>query len=250
MYLDFAHVYDRLMRDVDYVKMADYLEEVFRRHGISPQLVLDLACGSGSLTVELASRGYDMIGIDASQEMLASAMEKKVDTGLDILLLHQDMRSFELYGTVGAILCTLDGMNYLLTDNELERAFRLAWNYLDPDGLFVFDLNSHYKLSMVLPSCPSYEIGEDVVWIWHSEYDPKREVCSFDLTVFEETGRGRYTRIDENHEERAWRTETVTELLKQCGFRLEAIHDDHSFSEPRADSVRLTYVARAMKNML
>lgn len=250
MYLDFAHVYDRLTQDVDYERIADFLEAVFRKFDVAPELVLDLACGSGSLSMELAARGYDMIGVDASQEMLAAAMEKKMERGLDVLLLHQDMRSFELYGTVGAILCTLDGLNYLLLDAELERSFRLAWNYLDPDGLFVFDLNSHHKLSTVLPACPSYEIREDVVWLWHSEYDAKREVCAFDLVVFEEAGKGRYQRIDERHEERAWRREHVESMLAMCGFRLEAVYDGHAFAEPRAESPRLTYVARAIKNVI
>lgn len=247
MYLDFAQVYDQLTQDIDYEKLADYVEALFLCHHVQPELVLDLACGTGSLALSLARRGYEMIGIDASQEMLAVAMEKKIDSGLDVLLLNQDMRSFELYGTVGAILCTLDGINYITRTGDLERVISLVHNYLDPNGLFVFDINTLYKLSQALPTRPNYEIADDIVWIWHSTYDEERCICTFDLTFFEEQENGSYQRFDETHEERAYQASEICQMLEKCGFHIEAIYDGHTLDAPRADSERLSFVARAIK---
>ncbi|MBQ7916190.1 MAG: class I SAM-dependent methyltransferase, partial [Firmicutes bacterium] len=134
MYQQFAEVYDEFMQDVPYSQWADYIEALWRHHGLQPHLVLDLACGTGSLTVELAKRGYDMIGADQSEDMLYQAREKAEEEEQEILFLEQDMREFELYGTVDSIVCTCDSLNYLLEDEDVQQVFKLADNYLDPGG--------------------------------------------------------------------------------------------------------------------
>ena len=156
-------IYDKINSRVDYVAWADFFEKCFDKFlKERPELVLDLACGTGSMTLELARRGYDMIGIDASFDMLNEALERKFDLELprDVLFLLQDMREFELYGTVGAITCCLDSLNYLTEDGDLEKCLSLVHNYLDPDGLFLFDTrnvprlcifdNFHFSISPLL----------------------------------------------------------------------------------------------------
>ena len=146
-YLAIARVYDRLNKEIDYSKWADFFERCFEKYGSGkPEIVLDLACGTGRMTCEMASRGYDMIGVDGSADMLSEAYSKDTE---GILYLCQDMRELELYGTVGATLCCLDSLNYLTGDGELERVLALVHNYSDPDALFLFDVNSQYKFENV-----------------------------------------------------------------------------------------------------
>lgn len=148
-YTDFAYIYDKLI-DQDYEKWADYIEEIFKKHGVKPNLVLDLGCGTGSITNILAKRGYDMIGVDLSPDMLNVARDKALEENLDVLYLCQDIREFELYGTVDAIICTLDVLNYITKPEDLRLVFSLVKNYLNPDGIFIFDINTEYKLKNVL----------------------------------------------------------------------------------------------------
>lgn len=150
MYQGFAEVYDRLTQDIEYEKWADFLESAFLKFGDKPRLVLELGCGTGSLAIEMAKRGYDMIGLDLSVDMLSRAAEKSRDQGVDILFINQDMRDFELYGTVDAVICMLDSINYITDKTDLDRVFQLVHMYLNPGGLFIFDINSEYKLSHIL----------------------------------------------------------------------------------------------------
>ena len=141
-YTSFARVYDTFMDNVPYKEWADYLGKILKEYGIDDGLVLDLGCGTGSMTEMLASSGYDMIGVDNSEEMLGEAMEKRAESGHEILYLEQDMREFELYGTVRAIVSVCDCMNYITEEDDLFTVFKLVNNYLDPDGIFIFDMNT------------------------------------------------------------------------------------------------------------
>ena len=144
-YGKFAQVYDLFMDNVDYEAWADYLEECLKSEGIGNGLVAELGCGTGTMTGLLAQKGYDMIGVDNSEEMLAEAAEKKMESGQDILYLLQDMREFELYGTVQAVISVCDSLNYITDREELKQVFRLVNNYLDPGGIFLFDVNTVHK---------------------------------------------------------------------------------------------------------
>lgn len=244
MYVTLAQVYDRLMQDVDYVSLANRIEAVFGQHGCSPSLVLDLGCGTGSLASVLSTRGYDMIGVDQSADMLEQAAQKARALGQDILLLHQDIRTFELYGTVGAILATMDVLNHITDKRGLRAVFRRVRNYLDPGGLFLFDLNSPYKLAHLLPAHPSYQICEDVAWVWDSVYDRRRAICTFDLTFFLDDGTGRFRREDEVQEERAWQQQEIHDLLEACGLELLRVYDGLTRKRPGKETERLFFVAR------
>lgn len=182
VYNHFAKYYDELTDDVPYERWADYFHTLFAQYQVSPQLVLDLACGTGNMTCALAKRGYDMIGIDASPDMLSIAREK--DPEGKILFLAQGMTDFELYGTVGAIVCCLDSINYLDSEAALRRCFELAQLYLDPDGLFIFDINTPYKLAQILGDHTYVIENEHVYLVWQNEYDRQKHACTMDLDFF------------------------------------------------------------------
>ncbi len=244
MYDGFAHLYDRLMRDVPYGEWADYYFEIFRRFGCNTKLGLDLGCGTGNMTVELASRGCSMIGADISVDMLNAAKNKAEKSGMDILYLNQDMTEFELYGTVDFIVSSLDCVNYITDKNSLKKVFRLVNNYLDPGGLFVFDINTEYKLKNVLGSNTFVCDGEDIFYSWQNFYDKKRRLCDFYLTFFEKNADGSYSRFDEVHTERAYSADEITVMLAQSGLKPVGVFHELTFQKPRKNSERLFFAAR------
>ena len=182
-YTSFAKVYDQFMDNVPYEDWAQYLHGVLEMYGIWDGLVLELGCGTGTMTELLSGYGYDMIGVDCSEEMLDAAMEKREESGHDILYLLQDMREFELYGTVRAVVSVCDSINYLLEEEELEQVFRLVNNYLDPGGIFLFDFNTDYKYREVLGNQTIAEDREDCGFIWENYYYEEEGINEYDLTL-------------------------------------------------------------------
>ena len=228
-----AAVYDRLNGDVDYGAFATFYEAAFRRAGLTPSLVLDLGCGTGKMTVELARRGYDMIGVDGSADMLSRAFQYKSEAGLNgILFLNQDMRDFELYGTVGAVISTLDCVNYLTGNGDLDRCFALVHNYLDPDGIFLFDVNTPYKFEHVFADNAYILEDEHCYCGWQNEYRRESGLCRFYLSVFSENEDGTYTRTDEEQTERCYTKKELTEALTRAGFGEIEFFGDTDFSAP------------------
>ncbi len=254
-YSALARVYDRLNEEIDYVGWADFFESCFEKFlPAKPELILDLACGTGRMTRELASRGYDMIGVDASVEMLMQATAKALPEQR-ILYLLQDMRSFELYGTVGAVTCCLDSLNYLLAEKDLLTCFRTVHNYLDPNGLFLFDLNTPYKFreiygqnAYVLEDTLSEADDRAIYCGWQNDFDTESGVCSFELSIFEEQPDGSYRRSDEHQEERCYPIETVRNLLKTAGFESVGVWEDRNFTPPGDTAKRWYFCARAIKS--
>ena len=245
-----AHVYEKLNSEIDYKKWADFIEATFDKYlSTRPSLVLDLACGTGTMTRELASRGYDMIGVDGSADMLSEAFMQKGE-GENTLYLNQDMREFELYGTVGAVVCCLDSINYLLTESDVKKAFSLVHNYLDPDGLFLFDVNTPHKFENVY-SDNAYVLedeieGSAIYCGWQNSYDVESGICDFYLSLFEEND-GAYLRFDEHQQERCYSKETLIELLEKCGFELIDIVSGYNFEIPTENCERFYFIARAKK---
>ena len=255
MYDAIAHVYDKLNKDIDYPRWADFIEKCFDRYlPARPALLLDLACGTGSMTVTLADRGYDMIGVDMSDDMLSEAYLRSEGRG--ILYLCQDMRSFELYGTVGAVVCCLDSLNYLLSEDDLESALRNVHNYLDPNGLFLFDMNTPYKFenvyadnAYILEDEIDYGDGEPSAAVycgWQNQYNKESGICDFYLSLFEENAEGGYTRSDEHQRERCYSFDTVSRLLLKCGFELLGCFEDFDFT-PAGESCERWYIAARAK---
>ena len=224
-YTGFAEVYDLFMDQVPYEKWSRRITEILKEYGISDGLVLDLGCGTGSMTELLADAGYDMIGVDASEEMLELAYEKRAESGHDILYLLQDMREFELYGTVRAIVSVCDSLNYITEEEELLHVFRLVRNYLDPDGVFFFDMNTIYKYSKMLGETTIAENREEGSFIWENYYDPEEQLNQYDLTLYIRDEDDRYTRFEETHIQKAYALERVLELLEKAGLKAEQIFD-------------------------
>lgn len=243
MYQDFAYLYDALQKEVPYALFADYYEKIMEKFGGEKGLCLDLGCGTGNMTMELCSRGFDMIGVDSSVEMLDVAREKAYDAEKSILYLNQDMTEFELYGTVAVVVSTLDCVNYITDEEALLKAFKLVNNYLDQKGLFIFDINSAYKLEHILGNNTYVDDGEDIFYSWQNSYDKDTKICTFDLTFFEKD-EDVYYRYDEIHHERAYSISEITALLIAAGMEVVGVFDNLSFDAPDEKSERIFFVAR------
>ncbi|MCD7737155.1 MAG: class I SAM-dependent methyltransferase, partial [Lachnospiraceae bacterium] len=224
-YESFARVYDLFMSDTPYDDWCDYLHGLLREYGVSDGLVLDLGCGTGAMTERLSGLGYDMIGVDNSIDMLEIAREKQMESGSDILYLQQDMREFELYGTVRAVVSVCDSINYITDEEDLLRVFRLVNNYLDPGGVFLFDLNTIYKYEDILADHVFAENREEGSFIWENWYDPETRINEYDLTLYIGCGDDRYERYEEAHYQRAYPLERIKTLLEEAGLRTEAVYD-------------------------
>ena len=245
-YTSFARVYDTFMDNVPYKEWADYLEKVLKEYGIDDGLVLDLGCGTGSMTEMLATSGYDMIGVDNAEEMLEIAMEKKVESGHDILYLLQDMREFELYGTVRAVISACDSVNYITDAEDLTEVFRLVNNYLDPEGLFVFDFNTEYKYREILGEQTIAEDREECSFIWDNYYDEDERINEYELTLFvrDEEQPQLYRKYQEEHFQRAYTLEQIRHMLIEAGLEYVTAYDDYTKESPHDRSERICVVAR------
>lgn len=243
-YTSFAQVYDLFQDNVPYEEWAAYLKELLKEYGAEDGLVLDLGCGTGSMTQLLAEAGYDMIGADNSEEMLEIAMEKRAAAGLDILYLLQDMREFELYGTVRAVVSICDSMNYLPCEEDFLQTLKLVNNYLDPEGVFIFDLNTPYKYRELIGDATIAENREDASFIWENTWYEKEQVNEYDLTIFARTNGEYYQKFFETHYQKAYELETVKELIQKSGMEFVAAYDAFTREPVRADSERIYIIAR------
>ncbi len=234
--------YDRL-NGADYKKYASFIEKVFRKHGSGKEsLLLDLACGTGKLTCELASRGFDMIGADISLEMLNVARDRAYDAELGVLWLCQDMREFELYGTVDAIICSLDGVSYLPEREDVLSCFKLVRNYLNPGALFIFDINSVYRLREILDGREYFIDDGDVCLGWHSEVNG--DFCDFYLTLFNQGDDGRYSKRTELQSERILEKEELIQIISDSGLELVSVYSDFNMSDSDGKEEKWYFVCR------
>lgn len=265
-YTDFAQVYDIFMDDTPYEEWCAYLVELLEKHchwdpvcskqndiGVmegnmrqEQNTILDLGCGTGTLTELLARRGYDMIGLDNAQDMLRIAMDKREQSGLDILYLLQDMRSFELYGAVGAVVSVCDSLNYLIEEEDVVRTFRLVDNYLFPGGVFIFDFNTVYKYAEVIGDATIAENREQCSFIWENFYYEQEEINEYDLTVFvkEDGAEDRYRKFQETHYQRGYRLEQMLGCLERAGLVFLEAHDADTHGEASDTSERIYVVAK------
>lgn len=247
MYTDFALVYDIFMDETPYEKWHDTVRSMLGQQGIRDGLVLDLGCGTGTMAELLAADGYDMIGVDASAEMLQCAMEKRDASGHDILYLCQDMREFELYGTVRAVISLCDSVNYITEPEELLTVFRLVNNYLDPGGIFLFDFNTEYKYREVIGDTVIAENREHCSFIWENYYDEAECINEYDVTVFEEEPDGRYRKFTETHFQRGYRPEEMIRLIEQAGMELVGTFDADTLEAVSDTSERVYVMAREIQ---
>ena len=244
IYTDFARVYDELMDNTPYEMWCERLDRLIAAYGVSKperdaegildserNLVVDLGCGTGTLTEMLYQKGYDCIGLDNSEEMLNIAMDKKAESGSEILYLHQDMRELDLYSTVGTVISVCDSVNYILEEEELLQVFRLVNNYLYPGGVFIFDFNTVYKY-------------------WENYYDPEEEINEYDLTIFVQEEEDIFRRFTETHLQRGYTAEQMRALLEQAGLNVLEIMDSDTGEAATATSERVYIVAKEQQKEL
>ena len=254
-YTSFASVYDTFMDNVPYGEWGRYIQGMLCKYGVKDGIVLDLGCGTGTMTEILAGYGYDMIGVDNSEDMLELAMEKRMKSGHDILYLLQDMQEFELYGTVRAAVSVCDSVNYITEPEELEEVFRLVNNYLDPGGIFLFDFNTDYKYREIMGDCTIAEDRGECSFIWDNYYYEEERINEYDLTLFiRECGResegdpdhtgGLYRKYKETHYQRGYTLEEMRTLLERAGLVFEAAYDMETKSETGDTAERICVIAR------
>ena len=244
-----AGCYDELTYDVNYGAFADYIERHFKRRGIPGKTVLDLACGTGSLTCELARRGYEMIGVDLSPEMLAEAADKNRDVdGIPPLFLCQPMEKLDLYGTIDACVCCLDSVNYVTDPKKLRRAFQRVHLFMMPGGLFIFDVNSPEKLEG-LDGQVFLDETEDAYCVWRAEFSKRSRICSYFMDIFRlDEESGLWARGEELHEERSYTVEELTDFLREAGFSDIKVYGNLKLRAPKPGEDRLFFVARKDQN--
>ncbi len=239
-----AGCYDRFTTDVHYAAWADYLEKHFARSRLPIRTVLDLACGTGSLTCELAERGYEMIGADLSEEMLAQAAEKaRAVEGIPPIFLHQAMEELDLYGTIDACVCCLDSVNYVTRPQKLARAFQRVHTFLMPGGLFLFDINTPYKLQS-LDGQLFMDEDQEACCIWRAEYSPRRRICTYGIDLFCREPNGLWSRREEVHQEYAYEPEELEQMLRQAGFRQIKQYGELKMRRPKPGEQRIFFAAR------
>lgn len=243
MYSEFAGVYDMFMDNIPYQEWGKYLITLMKEYGAEEGIVLDLGCGTGTITEILADAGYDMIGIDNADEMLNIAISKREKSGHEILYLNQDMREFELYGTVRAVVCICDSINYMIEEEDLLQVFRLVNNYLDIGGIFIFDLNMEYKYQQIGEAVIA-ENREEGSFIWENSYYEEEKINEYDLTLFIRGEDGRYDKYVENHLQRAYSLKRVKELIEEAGLEFVTAYDAFTHEPVKEDSERVYVIVR------
>ncbi len=244
MYNSFSTVYDDFGYDIDYKKFARYYEKIFKKFKSTPKLILDICCGTGNLTT-IMSEKYDMIGVDFSFEMLDIAQKKDKDK--KILYLCQSMWDFELYGTVDACYSSLDSINYILDEENLIKHFKLVHNYLNPEGLYIFDISTIYKFKNILADNIFSDENENAFFVWQNDYDSDEKINAMYLDVFVKNENDTYDRISETHYEKGYNASYVKKIAKKCGFEILGVYDEFTFDEYKKDSERIFFVIRAIK---
>lgn len=244
-YTGFAEVYDIFMDNIDYKAWTEYVISLLKEYGIKDGLVLDLGCGTGNVTEEMAAAGFDMTGIDMSEDMLNIAMKKRANSGHDILYLCQEMQEFELYGTVRAVVSICDCINYVTEKEDIVQTFRLVNNYLDSEGIFIFDMNTSYKYREILGDNTFAEVREDSSFIWENFYDEEEKINEYALTLFiEDKESGMYEKFEEEHYQRAYEIGEMIQMIEAAGLEFLAVYDAFTKEAPKESSERVYFIAR------
>lgn len=244
-YGEFAYIYDKLMKpDINYNSAADFIENIFISRDKNPQLIADLACGTGNMTIPLAKRGYELIGVDISEEMLTLAREKAEAENLDILFLKQDISRLDLYGTCDAFLCMIDGLNYIIEPKKIEYLLkRIKTCFLNPGGILIFDISTRYKLRNIIANNTFIHDTDEVFYSWENKYIDKLNLSKMYLNFFIRQKSGQYKRFYEEHLQRGHSQEELASAMKRAGFSRLEMFDGFTFNQPRVDSERVVFVA-------
>ena len=265
-YTDFAKVYDEFMDETPYDVWGDFVAGLIKKYGVSEpyegsvtevskepeaitqekNLVVELGCGTGSFTTVMAKKGYDIMGIDLSPDMLNIARDKAAKQGLDIMYLEQDMRELDLYCTAGTVVSVCDSVNYLLEDSDVLETFRLVNNFLFPKGVFIFDFNTLHKYRDVIGDVTIAENREDCSFIWDNYYHEEEHINEYDLTIYArcDSEEELFRRSVETHFQRGYTLDEMKEFVKKAGLLFVTAIDADTHKEPTDDSERIYIVAR------
>ena len=244
-YKDFAFIYDELMNEVDYNQWVEYIESIIDKKEVKVQNILELACGTGNLTIPLTKKNYDIAAIDISEEMLSVAREKAEKEGVELVLLQQDISELDFdIPNLDCILCACDGFNYLTYDDEIENVFDKAYELLKEDGIFIFDISSFYKLSQVLGNNMYGENRADVAYMWQNVFDPEENLVEMELAFFVKNEEGTFDRFEETHLQRAYTEREIKKMLKQAGFKDISIYGDFKLEAPKEDTQRIFFACK------
>lgn len=242
-YSYFADYYDNLTNNVDYKSCAEYILQLAKRYNHDMGITLDLACGTGSLTVLLKQMGVDIYGIDASAEMLSVAQEKALDANINgMLFLRQKMQNLDLYGTIDTCICTLDSINHITNINDVQMAFEKVSFFMNPKALFIFDVNTMYKHQEILGNNTFVYDTKQVFCVWQNMLCKDGATVEITLDFFEKLDR-MYRRCSENFKEKAYTHEQICKMLEKAGFKLLDVFGEMTFESPKADSQRNIYIA-------
>lgn len=242
-YTYLSDFYDLFMDNLPYNEWTKFIISTLKAHNVDNGLILDLGCGTGIISEKLSEYGYELIGIDNSEEMLSVALDKKYLSGHDILYLCQDMREFELYGTVKAVVCICDSLNYILKNDELVKIFQLVNNYLDPKGLFIFDITTEKKFDQIA-DCVIAENREECSFIWENSYEKTSKINQYDLTLFIKDDNGKYDKVEETHIQKVYTLDEIKEALNLSGLEFIGEYHDFTNQPPNEDSERICIIAR------
>lgn len=248
-YSVFARYYDDLTANIDYRKRGEYFHDIIERFKTTKEnILLDLACGTGSISEVMAGLGYDVVGVDLSDEMLGMAIEKKFDSGLNIQYLCQDMRQLDMYGTIDVTICALDSINHLASLDDVRKVFENVAFFSEQEGLFIFDVNTRYKHRQILANNTFTYETEDVYCVWENTLVPDTDEVKMNLEFFEREENGLYSRSSDSFSEKAYSEEDIERLLKNAGFEVLAKYGDDTFDPPTETTQRIVYAARCIDN--
>lgn len=226
-----AGFYDRLNRSIDYAQWADKISEYIRKNGVSDRAsILDIACGTGKMTLELARRGYTLAGVDLSPEMLSLAQSACAEEGLYPLFVCQDMTCLDLSQTFDSAICCLDSVNYIGSKDSLDAFFARAAEHIREGGYFFFDVNTEYKFEKIYGDNSYVYDEKEVFCVWQNFYSPRRRLCDFELTFFVKNSDASYIRMQETQREYVYTDKEICECLERNGFKVEIITATQDFS--------------------
>lgn len=248
-YQRFVYLYDTLMDDVPYDEWVNWVKTLKEKHAVKGNQILDLACGTGELSVRLGAAGFDVTGVDLSEDMLAVAHAKAADTGIALPLLHQDMTKLEEIGSYDLIGIFCDSLNYLQGEDDVIKTFSGVFQHLMPGGLFLFDVHSIYKMDVIFQQSPFVYNGDDLAYIWTCFSGDHPHSVEHELSFFalsEESDL--YERIDEVHYQRTYETSSYKKWLEAAGFEILEITADFTYEEPKEHSERIMFAAKKPKN--
>ncbi len=246
-YGNFAHYYDILTGNISYKDRAAYFDMLIKKHGGKKNLLLDLACGTGSLSEEMCRLGYDVIAVDGSEEMLNEALDKKFDSGLNIQYLCQDMTKLDMFGTIDVTICALDSLNHLPDLDSIKQTINRVSLFCEPGGLFIFDVNTPYKHKNVLGNNTFIYDMEDVYCVWQNTYTEEDNRVEMWLDFFEKQENGSYERYDESFSEIAFDDAVIEKIVADSGMEIVGKYDYDTTEPTKADSEKIVYVAHKIK---